>query len=437
MSRPITPLNLPLALAVQPATRAHLVIDGRPDGLPSAPGYYGFFPREPSPLGELSFASATTTVMTADTSLGAVLTVMMRAGSGGVVVLVCHASTRGMLLPIAPGGGARSVVYNLNKVDVIVGAESEVDAIRKAPRTTEEEKKALLDRWVKLFDRLNREDIWKDKSTPQHIPIPGTEPEAEKLYAKFTDGLSGDLGFNGPAPLRQFLAKLLAVRRLKLSRLELRACNIGGDKNTMDFIRTFLNVEHLTAPTVKTFYHSPISVDSMWISIRIGVGKDRSIPRGFRIPGSIGRQTRPVVAQGNNPQLGPGWTEVFDSELILGQVGHTTRGFLRNWVLPQKSLSLARPLDATAFVIFYEFILTVDETSVSHYRATAAVTSAGNGVTPDWTKVRTFVKTSIMDTTSYMNGPFPIAGLWTPNNQNHPFVLPNESEYIGLIAQVP
>jgi hypothetical protein len=42
------------------AARAHLVVDGRGEGLPSAPGYYRVFPKEPSPLGDLSFAPATT-----------------------------------------------------------------------------------------------------------------------------------------------------------------------------------------------------------------------------------------------------------------------------------------------------------------------------------------------------------------------------------------
>jgi hypothetical protein len=87
-------------LLVLIATRAHLVIDGSGDGLPSAPGYYRVFPKEPSPLGDLSFAPATTTVMAANTSLDAALTSMIRAGSGGAVVLVCHAIRDGLLLSI-------------------------------------------------------------------------------------------------------------------------------------------------------------------------------------------------------------------------------------------------------------------------------------------------------------------------------------------------
>ena len=37
----------------------------------------------------------------------------------------------------------------------------------------------------------------------------------------------------------------------------------------------------------------------------------------------------------------------------------------------------------------------------------------------------------------YVSGSFPIAGFWTPNNQNQPFVLPNEPNYTKLIGQVP
>jgi len=397
------------------ATRAHLVVDGRADGLPDAPGYYRVFPKEPSPLGDLSFAPATTTVMAANSSLDSALTAMMRAGSSGAVVLVCHAYSGGMLLPIAPNGGAVfAVVDNLKIVDLVVGAESEVDAIRKAARTTDDDKKAVLDRWKKLINRLQ----------PNSITGAFTEPEAEKIYAKFVEMVARKLGFNGPARLRQFLARLLGVRGLRLSRVELRACTIGRDKNTMEFIRTFLNVEHLTAPTTGTFYHPPITVDTMWVAEKIGIGRSRN-PRGFRVPGSIG-QTRPVIEHDNDPRHSPGWIDVYTSVSIRGGTGHTTRGFLQNWAF-----------HTTFWLGFYEFILTVDETSLFHYRATAAVSSAGNGVTPDWTKVRSFVKTSIMDSTSYVSGSFPIAGFWTPDNQDQPFVLPNEPNYTKLIGQVP
>ena len=73
------------------ATSAVLVIDGRPDGLPHAPGYYETFPQEPSPLGELSFNTKSTTVMGSESSLFTALPLLAKAGSGGVAVLVCHA----------------------------------------------------------------------------------------------------------------------------------------------------------------------------------------------------------------------------------------------------------------------------------------------------------------------------------------------------------
>ena len=46
-------------------------------------------------------------------------------------------------------------------------------------------------------------------------------PDAAPLWEKLEDACRD--------VLRQFLAKVLRVRALKLSRLELRACNIGAD----------------------------------------------------------------------------------------------------------------------------------------------------------------------------------------------------------------
>ena len=398
------------------ATKAYLVIDGRKDGLPSAPGYYHVFPKEPSPFGELELAAARTTVMNADSSLDSALQAMARAGAGGTIVIVCHAFTGGLLLPIAPNGGTIfAIVVNLQIVEIALGAEAEAAGIRNAPHKTEDDKKAVLAAWAKLFNRIQ----------PGSIKGTFTEAEAEKFYAKMVNEFVSKLNFSGPSALRQFLARLRKVRDLKISRLELRACNIGSDAVTMDFIRNFFAVQHLTAPMREAFYHQPMPVDVMWAANKVGVGSSRHVPRGFRLPGSIG-QAHVTVREGNDPRLGPGSIDINTSISLLGARGHTMRGFLQNWAL-----------QPTGWLKFYQLILTIDETSAFHYRATVAATSAGGGVTPDWTKVRAFVHGWVMEGSSYTSGSFPLAGLWTPDIQDQPFVLPNETNYLRLIAQSP
>ena len=61
---------------------------------------------------------------------------------------------------------------------------------------------------------------------------------------------------------------------------------------------------------------------------------------------------------------------------------------------------------------------TIDEITAYHYRASASVFSTGDGVTPDWAKVREFVQGWIMPDASYRSGPFRLAGLWTPDIQD-------------------
>jgi len=96
-----------------------------------------------------------------------------------------------------------------------------------------------------------------------------------------------------------------------------------------------------------------------------------------------------------------------------------------------------RPMMGVHFSTFHMFTLTVDETSAFHYRASASVFSTGDGVTPDWGKVREFVQGWIMPDASYRSGPFHLAGLWTPDIQDVPFVLPYETMCIGLMAESP
>jgi hypothetical protein len=421
------------------ATPGFLIIDARSDGLPDAPGYYQAFPLEQSPLGEISLSGNRTTAMT-NSSLDVALGEMLKAGAQAVVVLVCHAYSGGLLLPIATGGtSAFAVKDNLQIIDKVIAAESEVAQIRNLPSKTAPEQKVVLDRWEKLLN------------DPQPGTVQGqfTPPQAHALYAKWLDMVAKKLEFANRAALLRLIDRVRKVRNLKLSRLELRACNIGKDTASMEAVRKFFGVDHLTAPTVGTFFMSLIPVSTMAVRAaprgRVAVrgngqsgGAAGAGVRGTaRTPGPLGRaQGMEIVAADGQPTLVlspvPSDIDIVSEGTIMAQTGHTTRAFFK-----RSFMYFVGPLMGVHFSTFHMFALTVDETSAYHYRGSAAVFSTGDGVTQDWGKVREFVTGWIMPDAQYHHGPFPVAGLWTPDIKDVPFVLPYETMYIGLIAQSP
>jgi hypothetical protein len=393
------------------ATEAHLIIDGRQHGLPHAPGYYQAFPLEPSPLGDLTLAATRTTVMRQDSSLESALDAMARAGNGAIIVLVCHAFQQGLLLPVAPGGTtALAVVSNMALIDKLIAAEAEADKIRSLPTKTAEQQKAVIDRWTKLLNDLQ----------PGSITGTFTAAEAEAFYAKFLDMAARQLEFGGSPPraaLQRFFAKVLRVRGLKLARLELRACNIGNDKTSMEAVRKFFAAEKLTAPMAGTFYLPPVQVSTM-----AQFGQPPARRRGVRGPARAPGPMRDRIG----------------SVGILAQEGHTTRGFLRVTTVPADfGTGLRSGLHLGAIVSFFSFTLTIDEIAAFTFRPSAAVASTGDGVTQDWRRVRAFVNGFVMPGSSYQSGAFPLAGLSTPNTVDQPFVLPNETSYLRLFEKVP
>ena len=179
-----------------------------------------------------------------NSSLDVALTEMLKAGAKGIVVLVCHAYSGGLLLPIAPGGSTVFTVKdNLDILDNVIAAEAEVAKIRSLPSTTPAEQKIVLDRWEKLLNGLQSGAVQGHFTTQQ----------AEAFYSKWLDMVARKLEFLNRAALLRLTGNVLRVRNLRLSRLELRACNIGKADDTMAAVRKFFGVDHLTAPTVGTF----------------------------------------------------------------------------------------------------------------------------------------------------------------------------------------
>jgi hypothetical protein len=409
----------------------YLIIDGRKDGLPHAPGYYRTFPREPSPLGDITLSARKTSVMST-TSLATVLVEMPKAGAGGIVVLVCHAWSRGLYMPIAPGGqNMFANVDNLATIDKLIRYEVEVANIRRLPRRTPDEKKAVLERWEKVLNDIKPNALvgpYPDEELDQIIR------KAETEYGRYLDSQARSFEFPNRALLLQMLANLRKVRDLRISRLELRACKIGADRNldTMKVVRKFFNVTHLTAPKLETFYLSPVEVKTMAKGARPGEAflLIRGVLGANKVPGPTGI----------NPNIrDPEYLNVLFSRDLMAQVGHTRRGFFERTMLVY-GWNWSIPLGTS-----YLFILTVDSPKQYSYFGSAFVASTGDLTQPNWTWVKWFVDSCIMPNSGYSRGPFPVAGFWNPErlierglrgSVSIPFVLPNEMVYTELISHV-
>jgi hypothetical protein len=402
----------------------YLIIDGRKDGLPDAAGYYRTFPREPSPLGDLALSASKTSVM-GTSSLDTALGEMPKAGAGGIVVLVCHAYQDGMLLPVAPGGSTVwAVVKSLGTIDQINSIELDVAQIRQMPSKKPEELAAVLERWKKLFESI----------TPGSVGGTFTIPEAEKLYGQWLDQQARSLEFSGSAALRQMLAKLRRVRQLKLSRLELRACNIGKSPPTMEVVRKFFGADHLTAPTLGTFYMSPIPVATMAARARASGGPvAHGVAGTSQVPGPTG--IGPVPRD-------PTYLNVIYARQVMAKSPPSTRGFYETAYVGYSGWNWSIPLGR-----HYRVLVTVVETRAYHYQGWASVVSTRDMATPDWSLLKSwFVDAAVMPNSGYSRGPFPLAGFWNPDllikrglrgDVSVPFVLPNDMVYTELIAQVP
>jgi hypothetical protein len=220
--------------------------------------------------------------------------------------------------------------------------------------------------------------------------------------------------------LRRFLDRLGKVRALNLARLELRACNIGQDKATMEIVRKFFGAAKLTAPTVGTFYLGPVLPATV---VRFLVRRTRGTLGASRRPGPTGIQLRAATDSG---------------DVIIGLEDTVTRRFFRTIVIagPVPTLAPSGLHLGDVEQSFYAFTLTIQETSAFHFKDWATVVNAAHG-DQDWATVREFVNGWIMPNSSYAHGSFPLAGLWTPDIQDQPFVLPNETSYTKLIEVVP
>jgi len=421
-------------------TEAILVIDARDHGLPHAPKYYQTFPQEPSPLGLLTFTAQKTTAMSGDSSLFTALPELGKAGAGGAAVVVCHAYASGMLLPIAPGGAHQFAdKQGLDVIDKAIKAEADHARILALPRTTDVQRTAALGQWRTFLVGLGA-DIGEVFS----------EAEAETAYSNwFGKTVVSALEFKDASTVRTLLARVLAVRQAKLARIELRACNVGGDRTTMEMLRKFFGCDAMTAPTVGTFYAVVQVGPLVQVFSRRGTHGTSTSPRPISLRDTL------------NSLSGVDLRDAIISARLMKELD-STRGFLRVLIVTvEKGPVLGRNTGIRFGELEIEgdtfrFLLRVKQkpNEEFEYDLNAWATGSAGAAAPAPDIIRLFAAGSFDPNTLFRGEPvvvqtgrgprnvlhalsMPVAGLWTPGTPNQPFVLPLESAYLPLIAKSP
>jgi hypothetical protein len=401
-------------------TDAVLVIDARPtfknsdwttSGLPHAEPYYAAFPHEPSPLGDLTFSAKKTTAVKTDFSLLGLLPHLAAAGTGGAVVLVCHAWTigEGLLIPVAPGGKHKNVSPSaMRSIDQLIQKEADVAAIDAMPRKDDKERAAVIARWKSVLDGFATETI----------PVPLTEVAAQALYEKSFLAKAQDLEFKLAATLRQLLARVQAMREKKVGRLELRACEIGKDMPTLELVRKFFGVDKITAPTRSTFFITP-TVGTLVVLTRPPGVQGPSTPRA--VMGAIQKMEDNRTAEVMKDKKTTRGFVQERKELFVEHFGFAGRGLAAHFALKLQFMFVLQVVEDTPWV--------------SHGNAWVTRKDFRNPV--DTGVINKFVRANIMDGSSFSSRILPLMGLYTPDKTDKPYVLPLEAEYTEALVKLP
>jgi hypothetical protein len=413
----------------------YVYIDGSRGGLPDAAGYYRTFPREPSrlPADDIAIDPSRMTVSTRP-SAEEMLDLMLKVGTQGHFMIVCHAWLNGLHLPILGGDTAYLTADTMDSLDKVMDVEARAAKARAMPDNTDDEKKAKLEVWRQLIGGLDATLVQK----------PFTLDQAEALYEKGFDkwavrGLDVQKA-GGVAALRRLLEKIKKVRALGLGRVEFRACKIGDNESTMKVVKNFFKCRRLLAPMKETFYLGPVTVLTLGrMAAALLQPKDKN---GIRPRPTITVPTRPH-GRGRGRLPGPTGTDVLDRAHALQVIDSATT---RSFVVTISVWSWRKMVDPMTFVDFYVpgpvrawpefFNLTVNETTRWRYQGFAGVApTPGDPDKPNREIIEKFVQKYVMPNVSAPIGGIPFAGFWM-GDKSLPFILPNEDDYRRQIKEV-
>jgi hypothetical protein len=399
--------------------RIAVIIHSGNEGLYSAPKYYQQFPWEPSPAGALDLSPSNAEFHAIDASLQQVLDLMVKAGPGGTVLIVCHAYGEGLLMPLTPGAGKRGLPAGKAAISHLLEAsEAERGAkqIRAMPAGTNKEKEAKKSAWAKLVKDFNAGAIMGEV----------TLKELEGLYESWLESVARDemLLSGGARVLRQLIASMEKVQGMKLARVELRACSLGGFRDSMLMVKKLFGCYRLLAPIVGTFYLEGMPVTGLDIFDRRYVAEHRG--GAFQVPGPVGSAAQDrgdfiFNVMKNNPSARIFWDVQFEYSA-------SSHGGAR-WNAPK----VVYTTDLTRGQVV---VMIVEEVKEFFYRGSAGTWhEKGPHHAPDSRDMLTFVRDFIWKNSKISSGSLMVSGFWTPGEEL-PWVLPVEPQYVDHIVEV-
>lgn len=182
-----------------------------------------------------------------------VLEEILSAASAGYseFLIVAHGSPKGLIMPLGPGLHSADK-DNLPAMTEMAGIVTEKDRLNAITNS-----KQQVAEWIKLLQRVSGTRIaggatWGHIYSPQLDAI-ASAPDAQKWLETMAPTVNQQSILTNPSSV-----KLLDLRNKvaakKLNRVEVRACNLGGDSGGMSALREFLGATRVLAPMVKTFY---------------------------------------------------------------------------------------------------------------------------------------------------------------------------------------
>jgi len=344
-------------------------------GLREAAQYYSMFRRETSinlpldfPVDPIDTISNITMEAVLDRILVAV------RNSETEVMIVAHGEPRGFLMPMARGGVSAMQVALQAVIDAAPHMQraSEIGQLPVAQRVSA---------WTTFINQLNPGTIRGDISLQ----------DAENWFnQQWLPNQARNIGVN-VQNFQDLARKMRLVQAANITRVEIRACNMGDNQSALRTLKQFLGVDRLIAPRVGTFY-VPLTPFVSDVDSRM-----RRWQRNFAGP--------------------------VRHRIYAGTTGPSARTF--SVIVPA---SHDVPM---AFTIPDGVQLRVWEVSMRPHLF------SGRAASLTWVNVRCWVNQYLQPLSSYHQGQLVVSGLWTRGQGTNPdFTLPLEPGYRSFLVSV-
>jgi len=320
---------------------------------------------------------------------------LMAANPAKVALIYAHANAHGLIMRITASSNSAQSKY-LRGISRVWKAMDEIIALRSGRESASGQREFFIDvpAAVALFRRLLVELRTLDGELAGRLADPATVTDRAQADAWFDQWVElmakACLGRGlGETDLRRVCRAMQKVRDARFERVEIRACNIGKDRENLNALKELFGAGSVVAPKVTMFFGKAA------VNINPGGNLDQLARElgGFRGRQftSPGKQKHPLNHIPNG-----------EPEVAAGR---------RNRIFPSQG-----PGDA---------ILQVTEDRPFHFQCRLFATTNAS--------LTRFVQASFKSNhTPSTTAPLPVGGMWTAKDSTVvkvPFLLPLETDY--------